>query len=221
MDTSATAIRTTPRWRRRKDTRPTEILDAALEIYGERGYESARLEDIARRAGCTKGTVFLYYANKSELFKAAVRSAMMPVVTEAERLVAEHRGTARELLAAVLRLRWNHMARIRLSGMVKLLLAGTGEHPELARFYNDEFIERNQRLLRQVLQMGVDRGEFRPLDVTNVARVVIAPMLFATVWRQSYEQAVNAPLELDTYFEAALDLLLAGIAVNAPVPAHG
>src|SRR5262249_20365403 len=168
-----------PRWRRRKDTRPAEILAAALEIFGERGYDGTRLEDVGRRAGCTKGTVFLYYENKSELFKSAVREAMTPMLRETERLVEEHRGTARELLAALLRMRWEHMERNRLSGLVKLLLTETSKYPDLARFYNEEFIDRNQTLLRRVIQTGIDKGEFRSVDVFQAARVVVSPLLFA------------------------------------------
>src|SRR5215470_17296837 len=111
-----------PRWRRRKDTRPAEILAAAQEIFGERGYDATRLEDVGSRAGCTKGTVFLYYESKAELFKAAVREAMLPQLRETEKLVDEHRGSARELLEALLRMRWDHMERTRLSGLVRLLL---------------------------------------------------------------------------------------------------
>ena len=211
-----------PRWRRRKEARPAEILSAALEIFGERGYEATRLVDVARRAGCTKGTIFLYYENKTELFKAAVREVMLPLVLETEHLVDNHKGTAAELIEALLRLRWNHMMRNRLSGLVKLMLAETRTYPELARFYNDEFIERNQTLLRRVLQQGIDRGEFRQMDVVQVARFVVAPMMFATVWRHAFEHAVGTPGTLEDYFESALGIMLVGLtAQRVAEPARG
>ena len=208
-----------PRWRRRKEARPAEILAAALEIFGERGYEATRLVDVARRAGCTKGTIFLYYENKIELFKAAVREVMLPLVLETERLVESHRGTSRELVEQLLRLRWDHMMRNRLSGLVKLMLGETRTYPELARFYNDEFIERNQALLRRVLQEGIDRAEFRPMDVIQAARFLVAPMMFATVWRHAFEHAVGTPGTLEEYFETALGIMLAGL-VTGGVPQH-
>jgi len=201
-----------PRWRRRKDTRPAEILAAALEIFGERGYDATRLEDVGRRAGCTKGTVFLYYESKSELFKAAVREAMLPQLRETEKLVDEHRGGARELLESLLRMRWDHMERTRLSGLVRLLLTETGKYPELARFYNDEFIDKNQALLRRVIQKGVDSGEFRAVDVAQAARVVVSPLLFAAVWRHSFEQVTPVPVPLELYFETSIQIMLAGVA---------
>jgi AcrR family transcriptional regulator len=214
LDTNTTITprkRAAPRWRRRKDTRPTEIVTAALEIFGERGYDATRIEDVGRSAGCTKGTVFLYFENKAELFKAAVRASMLPLLTEAERTVGEQRGSSRELLSSVLRLRWEHMIRNRLTGLVKLVLTETVKYPELARFYHDEFIGPHQRLLEKVLRTGIERREFRAMDVEHVARLVISPMLFAAVWRHSFEPAGGPPLALDPYFETALDVMLAGL----------
>jgi len=212
MSTRSPERKPAPRWRRRKDTRPAEILAAALEIFGERGYDATRLEDVGRRAGCTKGTVFLYYESKSELFKAAVREAMLPQLRETEKLVDEHRGGARELLESLLRMRWDHMERTRLSGLVRLLLTETGKYPELARFYNDEFIDKNQALLRRVIQKGVDSGELRAVDVAQAARVVVSPLLFAAVWRHSFDQVVPAPVPLELYFETSIQIMLAGLA---------
>jgi len=206
--------RPAPRWRRRKEARPGEILAAALEIFGERGYEATRLTDVARRAGCTKGTIFLYYENKAELFKAALREAMMPLVVENERLVESHRGTSRELLEKLLRLRWEHMSRNRFTGLVKLMLAETRTYPELARFYNDEFIERNQGLIRQVLRAGVEAGEFQPMDVDQVARFVVSPMLFAVVWRHAFEHALENSFSLEAFFDSSLKLMMNGLAAG-------
>ncbi len=212
--------RPAPRWRRRKEARPGEILAAALEIFGERGYEATRLSDVARKAGCTKGTIFLYYENKAELFKAALREAMLPLVAENERLVETHRGTTHDLLAQLLRMRWDHMMRNRFSGLVKLMLAETRNYPELAKFYNDEFIERNQALISRVLQQGVDRGEFKPMELTHVARFVVAPMVFAVLWRHAFEHAVASPVSLDAYFDSSLKLILDGLSTGqVPQPA--
>jgi len=103
------------------------------------------------------------------------------------------------------------MERTRLTGLVKLLLTETAKYPDLARFYNDEFIDKNQALLRRVLQKGVDSGEFRPMDVAQAARVVVSPLLFAAVWRHSFEQVSSAPLPLEPYFETGLQIMLAGL----------
>ncbi len=198
--------------RRRKEARPAEIVAAALASFVLHGYESSRLEDIARQAGCTKGTIFLYYESKAELFKAAVRGAMVPVLQAAEQTVEGHRGSARELLESLLRQRWLAMNHTRLAGLPKLMFAEASKFPELARFYHDEVVERSHRLLTRVLELGVQRGEFVPMDTANVARVAIALILLAAVWKHSFAAVVEQPLDPEAYFENALQLLFRGIA---------
>jgi AcrR family transcriptional regulator len=210
-------VRPAPRWRRRKDARPAEILAAATQVFGERGYDATRLDDVARLAGCTKGTIFLYYRNKAELFRASVREAVLPLVEENERTAAAHTGGARELLEKLLRMRWEHVMRNRFSAMIKLMLAETHAHPELARFCHDEFIERNQAVLRGVLQRGVDRGEFRRMDVQQAARFVVAPILFAVVWRHALAHALDSQFSFEDFFETSLQVMLQGLSAE---PAH-
>lgn len=204
--------RTPPVRRRRKAARPGEILASAMESFVQRGYEGSRLEDIAHRAGCTKGTVFLYYESKAELFKAVVRSAMLPTLQAAEQTVEGHRGSARELLESLLRQRWQAMYHTPLAGIPKLMFAEADKFPELARFYHDEIIERSHALLKRVLDLGVERGEFVPMDTANVARVSIAPILLAAVWRHSFATVTAAPVEPEAFFESALSTLFRGIA---------
>ena len=216
--TTEVQTRPAPRWRRRKDARPSEILAAAMEMFGDRGFGATRLDDVARKAGCTKGTVFLYYKNKAELFQAAVRESVLPLVLENERLVETNPGDARDVLEKLLRQRWDHVARNRFAAIVKLMLAETHIYPELARFCHDEIIERNQALLRRVLQRGVDRGELRPMNVAHVARFVVAPLLFAVVWRHALDHAIESQFSMEEFFETSLRVMLQGLSID-PVPA--
>jgi AcrR family transcriptional regulator len=211
MEKNANSESHGPRWRRRKDARPAEILTAALEAFTEHGYESSRLEDIARRAGCTKGTIFLYYESKAELFKAVVRTVMVPLLTDIETAIREHEGSSRELLARLLRMRWDRQAVSRLSGLAKLLFAETDRYPELARFYYEEIHAKNQALLKQVLDRGVERGEFRPLDTASVARISIAPVVLAGIWKHSFGPVLDRTLDTDEHFGTLLDVLFSGI----------
>ena len=207
-------VRPAPRWRRRKATRPAEILTAALDSFVERGYEATRLEDVARAAGCTKGTIFLYYEGKAELFKAAVRDAMLPMLEAAEHTADGHTGCSRELLEALLRQRWDLMRKTRLSGLPKLMFAEAGKFPELARFYHDEVIHRLHALLTRVLEAGVARGEFRSMDVPNTARIAIAPIMMAAIWRHSFEAVVEPPIEPEVFFTVSLDHFFRGIVAD-------
>ncbi len=200
-----------PRWRRRKEARPAEILAAALESFAEHGYESSRLEDIAKRAGCTKGTIFLYYESKAELFKAVIRDVMLPMLAECEATIREHQGSSRELFEKLLRLRWERAAVSRVSGLAKLLFGETDRYPELAKFYYDEIHSKNQALLREVLDQGVKRGEFRPFDTASVARVAIAPIVLAGIWRHSFGPVIDQELDTEAHFKTTLEILFRGI----------
>lgn len=201
-----------PRWHRRKEARPAEILDAALHEFVSRGFAATRLEDIARRAGCTKGTIFLYFPGKEELFKALVRENVVARIQDAEALVTRHEGPIRDLLVQLLRMRWQGIVNSKLSGLPKLMFAEAGNFPELVRFHFDEVVARNQALLEGVLRDGVTRGEFREHDVEYVARLAVTPILMAALWKHSYRAHACAPIDPERYFEASLELLLRGIA---------
>jgi len=218
MQAGISETRNPPRWRRRKESRPGEILGAALETFTERGYESARLEDIAKRAGCTKGTIFLYYESKEELFKAVVRDVMLPLLKDSEQAIEQHNGSCSELLERLLRFRWDRATASRVSGLAKLLFAETEHYPELARFYYNEIHVQSQALIRRVLDRGVERGEFRPLDTTSVARIAIAPIVFASIWRHSFAP-VSPNVDSEAYFKTTVDILMHGITTGPP-PDH-
>ncbi len=204
-----------PRWHRRKDARPVEILDAAQEEFTTRGFAATRLEDIARRAGCTKGTIFLYFPSKEELFKAVVRNSVIPFIESTETLVAEHAGSSAELLETILRARWNRIVNSKLSMLPKLVFGEAGNFPDLSRFYHEEVVTRSQALLARVLRRGVERGEFADIDVESVALLASAPMLVASLWKHSFCAHVQTNIDIDRYFEAWLQTLLRGIARGA------
>ena len=201
-----------PRWHRRKEERPAEILEAALHEFVTRGFAATRLDDVARRAGCTKGTIFLYFANKQELFKAMVRQTVLPRIQQAETLVEQHRGSQRDLLVQLMRSRWEAVVNSRTSGLPKLMFAEAGNFPELAKFHFDEVVSRSQAVIQGVLRAGIAAGEFRELDAESVARVAVSPLLMAAMWKHSFEAHGVVRIDSERFFEASLDLLLRGIA---------
>ncbi len=145
---------TKPRWRRRKSARPEEILQAALEVFTDRGFAATKLEDVARRAGVTKGTIYLYYENKEALFKALVRETIVPVIAKGEALAHSFTGTARDLFEQLVREYFRLMGDTPLSGIPRLMIAEAGNFPELARFYYEEVVTRGHRLMAGVLERG-------------------------------------------------------------------
>ena len=208
-----------PRWRRRKEARHQEIVDAGLTVFGERGFAAARLEDVAARAGVSKGTLYLYFPNKEELFKAAVREAILPNLEMAERLLAGSQGPSFAVLETLQTLFAARVLKTRAGAIPKLIIAEAGNFPDLARFYHEEVIRRAFALLSAVLERGVARGEFRPVDVDSTVRLIVAPMLMSALWRSSFEALEDRPLDVSALLKAHLDALRRALAPEGgPLP---
>jgi AcrR family transcriptional regulator len=203
-----------PRWRRRKQARPGEILQAALEIFVERGYAAARLEEVARRAGVTRGTMYLYFPSKQALFEAVVRASVIPGIERAETLASEFEGSSADLLERLVRDWWQRVGGSpTLSGLPKLVMGEAANFPEIARFYHEHVVRRSQAVLRRAVQRGIDRGEFRAdLAPEIVARLVVAPLLFAIQWRHSFERVVGDRLDAGACLDTHLVMLRRALA---------
>ena len=199
------------RWARRKEARPAELICAALELFVERGFSATRLEDVAARAGVSKGTLYLYFPSKEDLFKAVIRDGIVPAIERAEKRFEGHRGSASEVIRDLVKGWWVSVGNTRLGGIPKLMISESGNFPELAQFYYDEVISRGHRLVAAAVQRGIDSGEFLPVDVEYVRRLVIAPLWLLTVWRFSFDQCDNRKLDPATYLDLHLDLILRGL----------
>ena len=200
----------TLRWRRRKEARPAEILTAALACFKERGFARTRLEDVATKAGVTKGTVYLYYTNKEELFKAVVRSELAPNVARLEKLLAEP-GSAAVLLERIIRFWAEDIAPSPLSVIPKIIFGEAGNFPDLARFFLEAVPCRMRRLLASVLRRGIDGGEFRPVDIDHVVYCIIGPLILSVLWQHSLGPYDDQPLDVQAVCRAHLDLILHGL----------
>jgi AcrR family transcriptional regulator len=204
-------LETKPRWERRKDARPQELLAAALDLFVERGFASTRLEDVARRAGVSKGTLYLYYENKEELFKAVVRNSIVPAIGEAEVSIAEFDGPSADLLRSVIHSYWQRLGATKASGIIKLVTAEAGNFPELALFYQEEVIKRGARMFSSMLERAIARGEFRQVDVNMMTQVLIAPMLTLITWKHSVGPCDRAQLDPMAFLDTFLDVTLHGL----------
>lgn len=200
-----------PRWKRRSEARPSELLDAALDLLAEKGYAATRMDDVAARAGVTKGTLYLYFPNKEELFKAVVRQAVTPHLDHGEKIVEQHQGSSEDLIRNLIKFWWDVMDSSRIGSIPKLVLAESGNFPEVANFYFEEAIKRSHRIFAKALQRGIDSGEFRKLDANYAMRVMITPMVFALLWKHSFARCVHEEMDNETYLKTYIDLLLNGI----------
>jgi len=201
-----------PRWKRRKEARPEELVAAALDVFVERGYEATTLADVARRAGVTKGTIYLYFENKEALFKAVVRETIVPVIAQGEALAQSFTGSARDLLERLVREYWRLVGETRLAGIPKLMMAEAATFPELTRFYYDEVVTRGHRLMAGVIERGVQNGEFRPVNVTVAAKLAMSPLMHAVVVRRAFASCMPEGFNVQNYLDTHIDLYLHGIA---------
>jgi AcrR family transcriptional regulator len=199
-----------PRWTRRKEARPQELLTAALEFFVERGYAATRLDDVAARAGVSKGTLYLYFPSKEDLFRAVVRENLLPVLDEAAALIDRHSGHSADLFREFVHGWWQHIGATPLAGLTKLMMAESGNFPEVAQFYHDEIISRSNALVIRMLERGIARGEFRAVDVSQAHRIVVAPMLMLTLWRHSFDACRPEP-SAQAYLDTMIDILLHGL----------
>jgi AcrR family transcriptional regulator len=201
-----------PRWRRRSDARPGEIVEAALDLFVNKGFTATRMEEIARAAGVTKGTLYLYFPSKEDLFQAVVHENVLPRLEMGERLVATHTGTNAQLLRELVHAWWEKMGDSRLSCMAKLMTAESANFPELARYYVEEVVLRARRIFESVLRRGMENGEFRAVPLHDTARLVLAPLVQSAAYRHSMLAFDPDELDMEKYLDLHLDIFLRGIA---------
>jgi AcrR family transcriptional regulator len=198
-----------PRWRRRKEERPGEILQAALETFVERGFAAARLEEVARRAGVTRGTMYLYFPSKQALFEAVVRRSVIPGIERAEQISSGFQGDSADLLERLVRDWWERVGNSpTLGGLPKLVMAEAANFPDLARFYHEQVVRRGQAVLARAVQRGIQRGEFDPdVDPAIIARLAVAPLLVVTQWCHSFGPVVGEFMDADAILETHVRML--------------
>jgi TetR/AcrR family transcriptional regulator len=198
---------------RRKAARPQELLAAALTQFVTKGLAATRIDDVARLAGVSKGTLYLYYASKEELFKAVVRNSLGLVIAQGSELVDRWEGDTTELLHGLAHTWWSQVGGSDASGIFKLVIAEVGNFPELAQFYVDEVIAPTHTLLGKAVARGIARGEFRQLDVTTVVHALMATAQFLALYNYCAGCAPNNPFPLssDTFMQTQIDLLLHGL----------
>lgn len=202
-----------PARQRRKEARPQELLDAALALFVEKGFAATRSEEVAARAGVSKGTLYLYYPSKEELFKAVVRENLSVHIAEGAEMLASHRGSMAELLGLVMQEWWQRVGIGPAGGISKIMMAEARNFPELARFYVDEVILPSHRLLAGLIERGIASGEFRPLPVNEAVHVLIGPLLHMVLYEHSFGACkMHGPsMSPPAVMAVQLDLMLRGL----------
>lgn len=198
---------------RRKEARPQELLDAALDLFVEKGFAATRSEEVASRAGVSKGTLYLYFPSKEELFKAVVRQNLSTLIAEGEGLVDSFEGTTADLLSCLMQAWWERVGHTPASGIFKIMISEARNFPDLAQFYVDEVVQPSERLLARTIERGVERGEFRRLPAHDVVHALIAPVLFLAMHKHSLGACGirGTELDADSFISTQMQMVLHGL----------
>jgi len=197
------------RWQRRSDARPGELTAAAFALFAEKGFAATRLEEVAARAGVSKATIYRYFESKDALFEAVVKSAIAPRFAEAEVLLDAYEGSSADLLRTLFKI-----ARVALAGpmpaLLKMIISESGTFPQLATLWSNLAVARMMALVRRIIERGITRGEFRPVDLEAIAPVIVAPIVLLAVWKQTFSHtAVN--FDRERVLEQHIEILLRGL----------
>ena len=199
---------------RRKEARPGEILAAASALFTEKGFAATRMDDVAQRAGVSKGTLYLYFASKEELFKALVRTAIVPNLDRFAALAPVFPGLSADLIRHIVAVVGTITRDPGIGVIPKVLIGEAGNFPDIAKFYAEEVIGRALGVLAGIIDRGVAAGEFRPMVGKDAAPLVIAPLLLMAVWRHSFQPVRPDLIDPDAVLANHLDTLLRGFAAD-------
>lgn len=199
------------RWKRRKEARPEEILDAALTLFTEKGFSSTRMIDVAKAAGISKGTLYLYFDSKEAIFRDVVQQRITPQIDKVEQIVEGFEGTYAELLRNMINSWWMGIACTSLSAIPKIIVSESGNFPELAEYFTKNVVIRSRDLFSKVISRGMLSGEFKLYEAETVARLVVAPLVQATIWMHSlkpYDDDTGTQNYLQLHTEFILNSLV-------------
>jgi len=203
--------------RRRKEARPQELLDAALAAFVEKGFAATRIEEVAARAGVSKGTLYLYYPSKEELLKAVIGHYLAARIAEGAAQADSFIGPATDLLRGMLVDWWGQLYDSPAAGVFKLVITEVRNFPDIAEYYAREVIGPAHALVSGILRRGMAAGEFRSVDVDNAVHSLILPLVMICLHRHSLG-ACPGDWHLDgqAFIARHIDLVLTGLSATPP-----
>lgn len=201
-----------PKFRRRSQERPDELLDAALDLFIEQGFSATRVEDIATRAGLSKGAVYLYYPSKDAILEALVRRGIVPIVAAVEAMGEDSLPDPRQGIERIIGLIAGRIANPRLAAIPRIIIAEAGRYPHLAHMYRDEVIAKGLGTISRLIARGIESGAFRGVDPEVAVRSVAGPLVAHLLLGHIFElKSATAP---EQFVRGHLDILFNGL--NAP-----
>lgn len=205
-----------PKWRRRAEARPAEIVQAAYEIFSEKGFAAARLDDIARRAGVSKGALYLYFETKQDIFKAVVKDAVAPNIGAIETFALDFPGTFEQLIRMMVPRVAEMAGQSQMGKVIKMVIGESGNFPEIARVWHDDVIARGIGLLTSAIARAQERGEVRGGDPRQHALSIAGPLLAAVIFRETFVPVGAKPFDIPDLMQQHLDNVLPGLLTSSP-----
>lgn len=200
-----------PKFRRRKADRPTEIIEAAMAVFADRGFAAAKLDDIARQAGVSKGALYLYFETKEDIFRAVVAQAITPNMQAIRAMIAAHPGPLSDLLRGVAERIAGLIESLPVGGIIKMVIGEARNFPELARVWHDELVAHALGALTDAIRAAQDRGEVRHGDPRTYALQVVSPMLVGVIWRETFVPVGAQPFDLPTLARQHVETMIEGL----------
>jgi AcrR family transcriptional regulator len=207
-----------PKFRRRKADRPGEIVRAAMQVFAEKGFAAARLEDIARRAGVSKGALYLYFETKEDLFRAVVDVAIAPNIEQVRALLAAHPGPFADLLRALAVRIGQLVTTLPVGGVIKMVIGEAGNFPELARVWHDRLVAQLLGGLTEAVARAQARGEVKPGDPRVYAIQLVGPILLSVIWDAVFAPIGAEPFDVPAVARQHMETMIAGLAPQGGRP---
>lgn len=208
-----------PKFRRRKAERPDEIIAAALEVFVAKGFAAARLEDIAARAGVSKGAIYLYFATKEDIFRAVVEQSLAPDLQTVKNVAADGQTPFPELLKIFAATVSHLLERRPVGGIIKIVIGESRNFPELARAWHDSLVAPALAAMTGAIAAAQARGELLPGDPRSYAISLVSPLLMGVIWRETFVPIGAAPLDIAALAQQHVELWLRGVSRH-PEPAR-
>jgi len=193
---------------RRPEARPAEILAAALDVFTEKGFSAARLDDVASRAGLSKAAIYLYFKDKTSLLQALVQDMVGANITLAGDLIEHHRGPVAPVIGQLFAILADRMTTTRLPDLIKLVISESRAHPEIGRFYLENVIGKALPLFQSLVERGIATGEFRMVDSRHAVKCMLGPMLLSAVWKSVFEPLGAEALDIRGLAAQQADFIL-------------
>ena len=197
-----------------KEARRLALVDAALAVFSRVGYAAAKIDDVAEEAGVSKGTVYLYFDSKEQLFEGMVKAKMSPMRNNVASLAIDPDQSATDRLKQHLRFFYTKVLDTDRRQIMRLIMSEGPNFPHLAEFYHANVLSRGQAMINSIIQQGIETGEFRNMAGHGLMHNVVAGALVAGIWKLVFDRF--QPIDLDSYFDTHVDLILNGLCAAAP-----